>query len=1002
MKTLPLTIALVSAATAFSAEVWNNNAAASTDVKTATNWKSGAAPAFNVPASPVDVSIPGSIDFLQTINWNAARSGNFWYVGDLTDGARRRIALNDGNNRLFSFADVSGFDGYFRAWGARNALNYHGEDGTRATLHQAAIIGRLGLRAVDGGSRLTAEHLFGIGKFDVNRDMSGAAVAAGAVEIVSMEGGPRAAATLFNGSLVLHGAPYDAPGVAGDPFLHLDAAEEDSLVKETSGDRVLVSRWNDVRWNGLYAAADADESRPTFVDGCVDFGSFTGKYGSFDESNTHETTAKANAASPAGWLRLSSVRSDIREAFIVFRDNAPYNHNAPYFGAPDGAKDVFERTCKWIVTVAYLHPNVFRSGGGIAEISAGDVRVDGARIEPFGETGIGNIFELRRFDDRLHVVSAGLDGTAAVDRIAANSHGSGGLRIAEVILYTNALTSAERRQVNAYLRAKWQTAEEAADRDLASLDVRGGTPAIDIASGCARIGRVDVVSKTPTFTKKGSGELTVERGLSGAAVTVEGGALSFANGGADETPDASAPADGPDMWFNADNTDSYEQVFGTGDYAGTVWAKVWHDSRDGTNSWGFAVQANTAFAYGNGNNTPYGYPDWPTLAAGPFGRTALDFGDLHSAEDFKSVSTTRADEPDDRPNAASFAVNKNPVGGALKATQQMGTQRMFFAAVRRKAFTSYIFGGEYGTFLASNGVLDGSQAPGTMHGGVWTLNGSHFDPSHEGFPINEWIVVGVETPVGMSMHKIAQRGNTGAVGGIEIGEILIYDRILTAAERRQTEAYLMRRWVDEDYVPDDGAEMDLASVAFASGVAPVLSFDGPATVGSVTAEGTLVKKGAGDVEITSALGSVVTGVDVQGGSLSVALAPGAGESSASLGSLSLSGGASFAADAGGASVAVGSLSLDVVLDAEGGCNKAEFADTLALPAAAQVRVSAAPGVTPAPGAYAVVTAGALEGSIAGWSLDASSLPSSRRARLAVSGGSVVVRVGVPGMMILMQ
>lgn len=987
---------------------WTNVTDKEAKVSVAANWQEGVAPAFNDASSPVDVSLAGNPDLLQTVAIDSSYVNGTWHIGKLEGSSRRRIALNNGNCRRVSVSDASDFFGYFRNFGGWCGLYAAGDAGTTHTARQVVATGRFTFGAAVGVTQ-TVERLFGYGRFDVNEKYYHSDVG-GTVEIVASESGPRLDATVNAGKIVLHGVPYAAPSVVGDPFLHLDASQTGSLAVEKADGRTCVRQWNDVRGNGLYAAADDDAYRPFLSDGCVNFGSYVGIYGAYEDSITHKETAATKAElGPSAYLRLSSVRSDIREVFLVFRDNAKFGHNAPFFGAPEGEKDVFRRTCRWIPNVGMLVPNLFGTYGLVAEIAAGDVRVDGVRNEGFSSSGnsASAVSDLLDYSRRLHVVSVGLDGTAAIDRIAANGYGTGGLRIAEVILYTNVLSSTERRCVNAYLRAKWQDAESSADRDLRSLKLNAAE--LEVPSGNVRIGRVELPASAESFTKIGGGLLAVENGIDGVALRIDGGELSVGEGFEREEVNLATPAALPDVWFNADVASSYDAVEGVDSWAGTVWAKEWRDVRDGTNAWGQVVMAEPENVVGNGNTKPYGYGSWPTVKDGPFGRKVLDFGTGVDASEFATVSTLRGDVPDDRPDAASFVVRMSaPNASKVGSTLQRVVQRTSFVAVRKTAVGAAIFGGEaFNHSTESKAHLDSFQSSGASHGGLWTKNGKVFDASADGqcLPTNEWMVVGVEMAESVSLFKIAQRSNIGTVGGLQIGEMLCYDRLLTPAERRQTEAYLMRRWVDADYEPEKTTEIAVPSVTFGDGVAPVLGFDCDAAVGSVAgASGTLVKKGKGAVTVAEAISSAVDSVEVLNGGLAVkmnATDDGDGAGSASLDSLVVSNG-TFSADMGGGSLNVDRLSIAVTLDGKSYAPRFAVEGTAAIPAAVTLDVSEPEGGVPVAGEYVIFSADAVDGADTVWTCDFSHLSRKMSYNLVKRGNSVAVCVNSPALRVIVR
>lgn len=104
----------------------------------------------------------------------------------------------------------------------------------------------------------------------------------------------------------------------------------------------------------------------------------------------------------------------------------------------------------------------------------------------------------------------------------------------------------------------------------------------------------------------------------------------------------------------------------------------------------------------------------------------------------------------------------------------------------------------------------------------------------------------------------AQYGTRG--GGIEVGEYIVFDRVLTDAERRRTEAYLLRKWKGEAY--PRAAARTLGVLAFAEGVVPEIENEGATALDEiVTTSTTLRFSGSGTVTLTRPLPACVTSVD---------------------------------------------------------------------------------------------------------------------------------------------
>ncbi len=103
-----------------------------------------------------------------------------------------------------------------------------------------------------------------------------------------------------------------------------------------------------------------------------------------------------------------------------------------------------------------------------------------------------------------------------------------------------------------------------------------------------------------------------------------------------------------------------------------------------------------------------------------------------------------------------------------------------------------------------------------------------------------------------------------------MGEYLLYDRKLTPAERRQTIAYLMKRWLGRspEYAKTESRE--ISEISFPEGEAAVLDTDVDMNVKGVSGfNGELVKKGSGSVTVNAMACQDLASISVDEGNLTL-------------------------------------------------------------------------------------------------------------------------------------
>ena len=151
----------------------------------------------------------------------------------------------------------------------------------------------------------------------------------------------------------------------------------------------------------------------------------------------------------------------------------------------------------------------------------------------------------------------------------------GGCRIAEVVLYSRELSSAERLEVHKYLQRKWTNY---GPHDLRELRVTARDQPVGVADGCTvNAGILNIPSNT-TLIKKGGGTLNFDAlAVDGVSMNVEGGSVGFNRLIADT--DDSAPAEGAALWLDATVDSSFVRTNLANGVSGRDYIHRWNDRR---------------------------------------------------------------------------------------------------------------------------------------------------------------------------------------------------------------------------------------------------------------------------------------------------------------------------------------------------------------------------------------------------------------------------------------
>ena len=436
---------------------------------------------------------------------------------------------------------------------------------------------------------------------------------------------------------------------------------------------------------------------------------------------------------------------------------------------------------------------------------------------------------------------------------------SGGFKVAEMLIFDKKLTHAETELVEAYLNRKWFGRDargyngNAVIGRVRSYENRSGTPHAIV-----------LPVETAAGEKLTIGKLTGGRGPDAKVVKTGAGALEIGNaegyGGTVELQEGTlefsrreVPAALPhDIYMHFDASDANSFV------------------TDGNGA--FTCFRNLATHNGWKMQELCARPtaSVPTVLANELGAglNMLDFGDYVQSD------TTRM---------LYFATNEVESLDSVKATPYgvttvlavIGAQRGGGNVLMQKSNVGYFirasaipcrFDGAFNTsYSLENNLIAGTYAS-------LMIDGIPADRSNQGYETPGYQVVAFQAPGGAELSGIG--GGPWGTGGLRLGEIAIYRRVLTEQELRDGSAYLMRKWLKRTApgyaAPAPSAKADIQSVAMTSS-AEIRVPSGTARIGTVTADGsTIVKTGAGTLEVCHATAEAIS---VQGGALVKVPAP---------------------------------------------------------------------------------------------------------------------------------
>lgn len=760
--------------------------------------------------------------------------------------------------RWFKVADPNDFLGY---WTVNNCMAGFDLVGASSTftpeLHSLQIRYRPIVRVPESGKAVIGD-LQGVGALHKQ----------GGGELEIAGGGTRQNVYVDEGTLTLRGRDSDdIKSLIARSALHLDASDASTLTTTTEAKHgfsgyTWVTKWTDAVHGVGGASEDLSTHTgeywvpwclPGFIaPQCSPTGLPLVSFGSNIDTVDIDRFGPTNCM-----MKLDNRMTNVREAFYVAQfpqssvasSSTVLGDASTYHFIADGAMfrdygigvqndDDSER----------IHR--IRNNGG-------EVRIDNVRW-PIGDLDYGNS-EYRALTN-LMVVSVAASTNSTVGAIGCEryyKYRSGGFRLGELLVFTEPLTRAERGRINEYLHSKWIGGDVSADVGVLMARTNELSVGVSGEGKTARVNTLSMSDKGGTLVKKGEGTLEIGRfetppGSGVDAVRIDGGSVMFND--TEGQPETSAPAANPQLWLDASDVTTVETYQNGVLYPGTNFVAGWKDVRQGVN----LVAAPLTNCYPEMSESSVRYPTYTVFN----GHRVIDFGSR------AGVDTSHMVMPWGR--HASSAQHGSYAGFMVVRTLIPRYSSGFFSN------SGMMFYRYDGTLLSAFYRNRDSQPM------RWSLNGKVCDPWDSDKTgrvwttlnqTNDFFVVSFSSPAWSTLVDLIAQDRDPTVptysgGGMQIAEVLLYDRPLNDRERHGTETYLMAKY-GIGSGSADVSEVAVDTVDVADGMAARIGAGGDTVlkVASVTGgNGEFVKEGDGAMMLAKA--SDITSFTVKGGTLS--------------------------------------------------------------------------------------------------------------------------------------
>ncbi len=619
----------------------------------------------------------------------------------------------------------------------------------------------------------------------------------------------------YGGDLVLAGGrldltkrvtPATADDLPDDLTFRFDASEADSIMSNTDDDYVM--RWRNltdftVRGETVYARAKdgADAARPWLLRNALngrdvlDFGSYT--------------TANASKDGRA----LDFVRSGDGATFTAFAPASVYTVVAVVGAQRSGGnlvgnlnKGMFARhqdKVDWLTDTDFDQPILRTASVGepgyavVCPTTNALVMLDGVKAD--SQDGYAT--------PGYQVVAIRTAGSA-IRYIGGTDVRQGGLRLGELLVWKRPLSETEIRDAEAYLTKKWFGRElpgyQAADVTVPDVRTVTVAAASDIYVPSGTVARIDGLVANAEVRKTGGGTLVVGPfGADGAgAIRVVEGAV--VGGSAGDVADKVTPAIGASLHLDASDAASIQFADGS-DRA--VW--YWYDREH--------------------RNVAYNM----TAARQPF----LNTVELQNGLPVMDFSTTGADG-----RTLTLAKALDGVRSAFVVWYPLHGGTVLGSSSKRESNDYSI---DYARASDGDGLVIYNEGAQPVRRGEVRINGQAISEAalstsaaNGKFQLFEFHPAAATSVSALAADRDAN------LGGGRYGEILLYERALTAREKTATRNYLLKKWfgkADDELegLPSAPAVRIPGSLAFADGATWNITVDADGQAAALSVSGTL-------------------------------------------------------------------------------------------------------------------------------------------------------------------
>jgi len=765
-------------------------------------------------------------------------------------------------------------------------------------------------------------------------------------------------------------------GPATNSAFHVDASATNTMVTSQSGGNTLLGQWKDK--NGTLTTLK------TGVRLAVSQGNRTGLLAPFVITNALNglPVVDFGAAGSAQGMIWNDEITNILTGFIVIGSQGGggilLGNKDNYTRSFERGMDVYASKGSYATKVSTT-PLTRNHALLLDRATTNSAWLNGQPVD-FRYSGLSGDYDLFSFVWKENAAGGSASGFAWRETVAYNPNPdtsrSGGQRLAEVILYQRVLTDQERRDTEAYLYHKWfnktfpgyGTAKIDTLRALGSGNAIGqkGTNAIEVGS-------MNLPASASLTVKEGT-KVTAENATLAGTVVLAGGTFTF---GSRCTPLSPAPQ----AALHLDATTNLT-------FSGSEIAR-WDDC-DGGPRYAFSY---SGFGPAIVSNALNGLP-------------VVDFGAIGSRK-FLAWNTNVVIR-------SLFLVmnllhnNSAPIG----TYQPMMSPVSHFTRQCAQIWNP----GDWGHL--------------TVQSGACYLDGERVSPVVFHMPLNRFVLLGqvmegssIASAFAGEAYLYTDPGTRAErTGGMQLAEVLIYERKLSERESFDTQAYLNWKWFGHTsvgYAAPGGTASVNAINATTSGVW-VVEGNAPVTVNTVS--------GAGDVLIQSSVPVTFTAVAALTGSLNLTNTTVSFAASQTLPSLAILGRTGVSV-AGGETLAVTTLSGNGALTLSGGGtlslhtvsgfsgNLALTGGTLALSAGNALDIGALSvegtgafqldfnGGEYAAGTYTLITFDSMDGPsqsalLSGWHL--TGVPAKFKGKVLIRGTAVIAIVSASGTMLQLQ